>query len=276
MALKLMYITNQPRVAEIVDRSGVDFVFVDMETLGKAERQRFVDSVKSHHTVEDIIMLRPVVRQAELLVRVNPIHDGSKEEIDQTVAAGADVIMLPMWKTASEVEQFLHMVGGRCKTMLLLENKEAERCLDEVLQLSGIDMIHIGLNDLHLSYQKQFMFELLADGTVERICEKLHCAGITYGFGGIGQIGGGTLPAQYILGEHIRLGSRMAILSRSFCDTSKTTDLDEIKRLFTTGIAALREREAAFHTMSQEELEENRKVLCHKVEEIVRQGGNKK
>ena len=54
MALKLMYITNSSEVALIAERSGVDCIFVDMETLGKAERQGHMDSVKSHHTVEDI------------------------------------------------------------------------------------------------------------------------------------------------------------------------------------------------------------------------------
>mgnify|MGYP002235666245 CR=1 FL=1 len=38
--------------------------------------------------------------------------------------------------------------------MLLLETEEARLCLDDVLKLKGIDEIHIGLNDLHLSQHK--------------------------------------------------------------------------------------------------------------------------
>ena len=39
MPLKLMYITNRPDVAAIAERNGVDRIFVDMEYIGKAERQ---------------------------------------------------------------------------------------------------------------------------------------------------------------------------------------------------------------------------------------------
>ena len=37
--LKLMYITNRPQIARIAERHGVDRIFVDLETLGKEERQ---------------------------------------------------------------------------------------------------------------------------------------------------------------------------------------------------------------------------------------------
>ena len=46
--------------------------------------------------------------------------------------------------------------------------------LDEVLENGGFDEIHIGLNDLHLSLSfKILCFELLANGTVEKICNKI-------------------------------------------------------------------------------------------------------
>ena len=43
-----------------------------------------------------------------------------------------------------------------------------------------------------------------------------HIAGIPFGFGGIARIGEGLLPSDYILGEHVRLGSSSVILSRTF------------------------------------------------------------
>lgn len=49
-----------------------------MEYIGKAQRQGGMDTVQNHHTVEDVARLRPVLDQAELLVRVNPVHPGSK------------------------------------------------------------------------------------------------------------------------------------------------------------------------------------------------------
>ena len=73
MPLKLMYITNRPDVALIAEQNGVDRIFVDMEYIGKAERQGNLDTVKNHHTIQDVSALRKVLMQSELLVRVNPI-----------------------------------------------------------------------------------------------------------------------------------------------------------------------------------------------------------
>lgn len=268
MALKLMYITNDPAVALLAEAVGTDWIWVDLETLGKAERQGHMDSVKSHHTVDDIRALRAVLTRSELLVRIDPMHDGSPAQIEQVIEAGADIIMLPMWRSCEEVSRFLTLVNGRCRTMLLLETKEADACLDEVLRLSGIDMVHIGLNDLHLSYARTFMFELLTDGTVERICERLRAADKPYGFGGVGRIGTGMLPAEHILGEHVRLGSQMAILSRSFCDVTKAGGKEEVAEIFTTGMRELRACEAAWATATAAELSENRAAVCREVAAI--------
>ena len=39
MALNLMYITNEPQIAQIAEKAGVNRIFVDMEYIGKADRQ---------------------------------------------------------------------------------------------------------------------------------------------------------------------------------------------------------------------------------------------
>lgn len=74
------------------------------------------------------------------------------------LAAGADYIMLPMYRTREDVETFIGYVKGRAKTMLLLETIDAQKNLEDYVDLPGIDEIHIGLNDLHLAYKKDFMF----------------------------------------------------------------------------------------------------------------------
>ena len=51
MTLKLMYITNRPDVALIAEKYGVDRIWIDLETLGKEERQKGMNTVKSNHTV---------------------------------------------------------------------------------------------------------------------------------------------------------------------------------------------------------------------------------
>ena len=35
MSLKLMYLTNNENIAKIAEESGVDWIFIDLETIGK-------------------------------------------------------------------------------------------------------------------------------------------------------------------------------------------------------------------------------------------------
>ncbi len=268
--LTLMYITNSPDVAKIADRAGVDRIFIDLEQHGKQKRQANWDSVKSKHSIEDIPKVKAVLKNAELLVRTDPVFDGLEQEIESVLSCSPDVIMLPYFKTVEEVEKFLSMVGGRAKTSLLVETKEAQEKLDDILSLGGIDEIHIGLNDLSHSHGKRFLFEELADGTVDELVRCIKSHGIEhFGFGGIASLGKGLLPAERIIPEHYRLGSTCAILSRAFCDTSKVTDLEEIERIFTDGVKAVREFEKKCEKMNEDELAKNSEILTQTVREIV-------
>ena len=273
MALKLMYITNKPEIAQIAESSGVDRIFVDMEYIGKAERQGGLDSVQNHHTVEDVRTMKQAVESAEVLVRVNPIHEAtdeytsSKQEIDDVIQAGADIIMLPYITGVEQVKKFLSIVGGRVKTMLLIETPQSAEALDEILELDGIDEIYIGLNDLSLGYHKKFMFELLADGTVEGLCLKCKLKGIPYGFGGVASLGKGMLPSEYIIREHYRLGSTCAILSRSFCNVDKVKHIGIISSTFIDGVKEIRELEAECES-KMSYFRENERVVAERVRAI--------
>lgn len=275
MALTLMYITNNPTIATIAQQAGVDRIWVDMEYIGKEERQAGMNTVKSFHTVEDIKALRPIVTSSELLVRINPIHDATaeykstEEEIENTITAGADVIMLPMFKTKADVERFIKAINGRVKTVLLFETAESVKNIDEILSVDGIDEVHIGLNDLHLAYKQKFMFQLLCDGTVENLCKKFNEKGIKYGFGGIARVGYGTLPAEHIIAEHYRLGSTAAILSRGFCDANTVKNPDEVKDIFIDGVKNIRLKEKEVSEYNSEQYAENLKIIKLKVKEIV-------
>ena len=275
MPLKLMYITNNPQIATIAEDCGVDRIFIDMEYIGKEERQAGLNTVKSHHTIADIVNIRSVISSSELLVRINPIHEktnnygSSKDEIDSAIDAGADILMLPMIKNVRQVDEFVRLVGGRAKTMLLLETAESNENIDEFLQVEGVDEAHIGLNDMHLAYRKKFMFELLTDGTVERLCEKLKAKGILYGFGGIARLGYGMLPAEKVIMEHYRLGSTKAILSRSFCNATEMTDMVELKKLFQLETNRIRLFEESLKSCSAQDFENNRQEVCSLVSVIV-------
>ena len=268
MSLKLMFITNDLPVALIAQKYGVDRIWVDLEILGKEARQPNMDTVKSFHSVSDIAKIAPYLTTSEMLVRVNPWHDGSIEEINSVIEAGAELVMLPMWKSPDEVKEFVDAVHKRAKTILLLETKEAVECLDSVLAIDGVDEVHIGLNDLHLAYHLSFMFELLADGTVEKICGKLRRKGIPYGFGGIARLGEGLLPAERIIMEHYRLGSTRAILSRSFCNTSVVSAIEDVENIFRDNMQMLREYEASLPGLSDEAYLQNKAELKECVERI--------
>jgi len=271
-ALKLMFITNDEDIAVIAEQAGVDRIFVDLEVMGKADRQGGRDTVLSDHTIEDVAKMKKVLSTAELLVRVNPIHDAgegytsSEEEINAVINSGADIIMLPYFKTLDEVKRFAEIVGGRVKTMLLVETPEAVGILDEILALGIIDEYHIGLNDLSIALGKKFMFELLCDGTVDGIVEKFKKAGVFYGFGGIASVGRGDVHAELIIVEHYRLGSRMAILSRSFCNVSKIKDHKLVKEVFEKGVKLIRYIESTIDENT--DFDSNRAEIQKRVKEI--------
>ena len=271
-----MYITNKPEVARIAEEVGVDWIFLDMEFIGKDSRQGGLDTVQNHHTVEDVINIRKTINKAKLLVRVNPIHDAlenypsSKDEIDAVIEAGADIIMLPFFKTVEEVKTFISYVDGRAKTLLLVETVEAADLIDDILKVSGIDMIHLGLNDLHLEKGMKFMFELLADGTVDMLGGKIKAKGIPFGFGGIAQLNTGMLPGAEVLKEHYRVGSSMVIVSRSFCNTDVVTDLDEVHTIFQKGIKEIRDLEAEIQNKPRGYFEINHRDVVEAVNRIVK------
>lgn len=275
MALTLMYITNNPVTAQIAQEAGVDRIWIDMEYIGKDKRQGGMDTVKNHHTIEDIKKLRPIVTNAELMVRVNPLHTAtadycsSEDEIDQAIEAGADVIMLPMFRNAYDVKKFVSYVDGRAKVQLLVETAEAVANIDSILEVPEIDEVHIGLNDLHLAYHMDFMFELICGDIVKDLCEKIKDKGIKYGFGGIARVGYGMLPAEYIIAEHYHLGSSAAILSRGFCDANIVKDPREIESIFIEGVKNIRLKEKEVEKYSEEEYQRNLDLIRDKVGLIV-------
>ena len=274
--LNLMYITKHPEIARIAEEAGVDWIFVDMEFIGKDCRQGGLDTVQNHHTVEDVANIRAAVTKAKVLVRINPIHDtmddypSSEEEIEAVIQAGADIVMLPYFKTTEEVHRFIGYVGGRAKTCLLVETPEAADLLDQIVEIDGIDMIHIGLNDMHLALKMKFMFQLLTDGSVDKWTRIIAQNGIMYGFGGLASLNGGTVPGRMILKEHYRLGSQMVIVSRAFCNTDNMTDLDKVRSIFNNGIADIRKMENEMNKLSKEDFKNNHKAVCDAVGIIVK------
>ncbi|KOO11675.1 aldolase, partial [Vibrio xuii] len=168
-----LFITNKPDIAKYVESCGVQRIFVDLEINGKEGRQGHLDTVISRHSMEDISKIKSVLNTSELLVRLNPLYEGSEGEIDQAISCGADILMLPMFNSVEEVREFGALIDGRAKFIPLVETISAAEHIDEIHDLDCVDELHIGLNDLHLEMKLKFMFELIANGTVDRMTRKL-------------------------------------------------------------------------------------------------------
>lgn len=264
--MRLIYITSDPREAQIVQTAGVDLVMVDLEILGKPERQGHLNTVISGHSLDDVTAVRAKLPKGTLLVRINPIHDGSEAEIEAVLERGADALMLPMFRTAEELELFAELVSGRAETIALLETTTALARLPALLEVGGIDNFHIGLNDLHLELKLDFMFELLSEGLVDYAAAQLRSANRPFGFGGVAPLGQGLLSAELILSEHLRLGSSQVILSRDFRKIFQYYDEQHIK-MWQDAVDALR---TCLMDLTQEQQAANKPRLREITAEISR------
>jgi hypothetical protein len=267
--MKLFFITNNPSLASYVVANGVDRIFVDLEINGKVERQGHLSTVISRHDIADIRRIRSAVPGAEILVRVNPVHDRLQEEVDQVIAAGADIIMLPMFRSPNEVKTFIGMVAGRVRVSLLVETVGAMKTLAETASLSGVDEVHIGLNDLHLELKNNFMFEPLANGLVDEMAVILQKANIPFGIGGIARVGEGILPAELLISEHVRLGSNAAILSRTFHRQIASVDEIAAQMSFADEVFKIRTEVSRAREMAAALLHENQREVQRRVAEVV-------
>ena len=266
---RLILITNNPNRGVLAQLAGVDWILVDMEYKGKKERQFNRDTVISYHTFQDVQAMRQRITVSQLVVRINPWGEWSPAEIEGVVQCGADIIMLPFFKTSIEVALFIGQVGGRAKTCLLLETMAGISALDDILAVPGIDFFHIGLNDIHIERGTTFIFEFLADGGVDEVAAKLRAAGIPFGVGGMSRIGTLIPPAERILAEHLRLGSTGVILSRSFTFDSFTTNGDDFEKKFKDEIAKVRATEAWLATVDSAYLDLNRQQVIDDVAKVV-------
>ena len=217
-------ITNNPEIGKYITNHGVNKIFIDLEKLGKESRQGHLKSWKSDHVFEDILRMRSQINGKNILVRLNPWNENSLNEINMAIEYGADFLMLPMILEFDEINKFCKAVKSRVPVIPLIETKESLGFLKEILELEGVKEIHIGLNDLSISYGYKFMFEPLANGKIDNAAKILNKANINWGFGGIAKIGHGDLPAEYLMGEHVRLNSKKVILSRSFHENSNKID----------------------------------------------------
>lgn len=266
--MKYLFITDCPEIAKYVDHCGVHCIFIDLELLGKVERQGGRDTVISHHKVENISRVKDVVQNAEVLVRLNPLNPQSSVEIESALDQGADALMLPMFRSLEEIEWFCNRVNSRARVVPLVETIGAMNQLDQIVQLPDVSRIHIGLNDLHLDMELNFMFELMSNGIVDKMAEICRNARIPFGVGGISTMDQGLVSGWLVLSAHARLGSEWVILSRSFHQLA--TSLLELQSKINLPLELQKVNEAYSELMKRTdfEIEEDKQLLSRAVNEV--------
>ncbi|MES3002065.1 MAG: aldolase/citrate lyase family protein [Pseudomonadota bacterium] len=258
--LDLLQITNDPAFARRCDAMGGFRLFVDLERLGKAERQAGRNTFISVHQLDDVARIRDAVRASKLMVRVNPLNADTAAEVDAVIERGADLLMLPMFTSAAQLRQFSLLVAGRVPIVPLLETGAGLACLADWIATPGLTEAYMGLNDLHISLGHRFMFEPLALGLVDQVAHAARDQGLRFGFGGIARLDEGMLPGRDVLAEHLRLGSRAVILSRTFHRAGEGS--------FEEQIAELRQAEEELAARSTDEVEADRLRIAAVIRKI--------
>jgi hypothetical protein len=261
-----MFSANVPNIAPAVEGGAAGFV-VDWENQGKAERQNGFDTQINFDTADD---LRAVKARTTLpvLCRVNNSGELQKtrDEIDVAIEIGATEILLPMVRSAREVDAVLRHVAGRVPLGILIETPEAvadARALGEL----PLSRVYVGLQDLAVSRRTRNVFEPVRDGTVERVREHIR---VPFGFAGATLPGSGfPIPSQLLFSEFARLGCAFTFLRRSFLADSEATGIVDGLRLIRQAIA---EAQAATVTAREASRRELARLIEERSEHFERSG----
>lgn len=231
---KLTLWTNDPALAARADAAGVDRIGLDLETLGKAERQPAkLGTWISPHSPDQLPALRAAIQRGKLFSRINPINPGSRDEINLLLDYGVQVMMLPMFKTPEEVATFVELVDGRCEKVLLLEHRDAADRVEEIVKVPGLTEVHVGLNDLTLSLKMSNRFAVISSDLMDRVSRAVNVAGLRFGVGGLGRTGDNDvpIPSDLIYAQYPRIKASAALVARAFLGKNMEVDLtDEVRR----------------------------------------------
>jgi hypothetical protein len=212
--------TADAALAAAADAAGIDRIGVDLEHLGKRERQQMRATWISPHAEEDLDAVRPALTRARLFARVNPMNPDIAREIEAVLARGAQVVMLPMAADARQAAELVRLVAGRATIVLLVEHVDAMKRIRDIVAVPGVDEIHIGLNDLAISLGLRNRWMALGGDLVTEASVIVREAGLRLGLGGIGRAGDARLPvpSDLVYAQYARTGARAALISRSFFD----------------------------------------------------------
>lgn len=217
-ALLLWLISGDSPLARIAPAVCIDRILIDLERLGKAERQKNRHLFLSDHTWDDVASLRRLLPAGMLFVRVDPLHAASRDQVEKAISLGADGLMLPYFHDAQTVLRFADMVAGRITLTPLIETMGAVRDLPQILLSGAISEFHVGLNDLALDMGLGSLQQLWGHPILDEIAGAAAAAATPFGVGGVTdpRIVGLPIDPAFVITEHRRLCSTRALLGRSF------------------------------------------------------------
>lgn len=211
--LKLMLFTHDSAFAKQAEDAGIDRIVVDFEFRGKAARQSGYHLEVNKASLSELKEIRKAVT-IPVLARTNPIWSESREEISAIISEGADIVMLPMFRTKYEVHKFIEFAGKGIKKNLLFETKKSVEIVRE-LHPFQFDEYYIGLNDMAVDYGLSFAYDVLQHNVVSHIRQSLPDR--PFGFGGITVSDGGSpLTTRKIMKQMAKYNCSLAILRRAF------------------------------------------------------------
>jgi len=246
----LLFSTDPGFIVPAVE-AGVSGIIVDWEHIGKEGRQTSADTQINYDTADDLARVRRSTA-ASVICRINGFGGHTPDEVEQAVAAGVDELLLPMVRSASEVEGVLRMAGGRCRVGILVETLAAIGACQELGNLP-LSRVYVGLNDLAIERGERNIFRAVVDGTVERI---RGCFNVPFGFGGLTMPDRGRpIPCRLLMGEMARLGCSFSFLRRSFWNDVGRDELGK-------GVSAIREAIAKSAGRGADAVEKDRAELA--------------
>lgn len=233
-----LFPTDLAMVDRYADTDLHSFV-VDWEYRGKRGRQANADTEINDSSMIDLGAVTTRARK-RAVCRLNAWDQASSpREIEAAIAAGSDVLMLPMVRTVEEVERCLRIVDSRVATGILVETTCAVALARTLAELP-VAPVYVGFNDLMIDRRSRALFEPLVDGTIDELAAVF--ADREFGFGGLTVLElGSPIPCQLLLREMIRTGASMTFLRRSFRADIRDRDPGrEIERLHEACAAAER------------------------------------
>jgi hypothetical protein len=230
--------------------AGAAGIIVDWERRGKARRQAGEGTQINFDTLDDLVAMRAAT-PGRLLCRINGFGPWTPGEVDDAVAAGADEILLPMVRSAGQVDRTLDAVAGRCGLGILIETQDAVERAAELAD-RPLSRVYVGLNDLRIDRRSTELFRPLVDGTVDAVRAVVDRP---FGVAGLTLPGGGfPVSSDLLAAELVRTGADFTFLRRAFTADMAGRDpfvevprlLASLARLRAASVGDVAERRAGF------------------------------